>query len=89
MAVKARFYVAEVTRRPSGRMGGYAAPVPVGDVVLRPVGGKGNEEWASATPSGEMRMTVRGEALDQFIAWMDDYTQDIEITMTQVPRPEQ
>lgn len=66
MAVQARFYVAEVTKRPSSRMGGYAAPVPVGEVTLRPAGGAGNEEWASATPSGEIRMTIRTEALDWF-----------------------
>jgi hypothetical protein len=66
MAVEARFYVAEVVKRPSSRMGGYAAPVPIGEVVLRPAGGKGNEEWASATPTGEMRLTIRTEALGWF-----------------------
>lgn len=66
MAVQARFYVAEVTKRPMGRMGGFAAPVPLGEVVLRPSTGKGNEEWASSTPSGEIRMTIRSEALDWF-----------------------
>lgn len=67
MAVAARFYVAEVTRRPSGRqMNGYAAPAPVGSVVLHPSGGKGNEEWASATPVGKIEMTLRTEALTWF-----------------------
>ena len=80
--------VAEVTRRPSGRMGGYAAPVPLGEVVLRPVGGKGNEEWASATPVGEFKMTVRGEALGVFLDIMDS-DRDVEITMNPVDRPAQ
>jgi hypothetical protein len=67
MAVKAKFYVTEITRRASGSMGGYAEPVPLGEVIMRPVTGKaGNEEWASATPSGEFKMVVRGEALNVF-----------------------
>lgn len=82
MAVQARFYVAEVTKRPMGRMGGYAPPVPLGEVVLRPSTGKGNEEWASATPSGEFRMTIRSEAL----GWFEERLgRDIAILMTDVP----
>ena len=83
MAVQARFYVAEVTKRPSSRMNNYATPVPIGDVVLRPSGGAGNEEWASATPAGEFRMTIRTEALDWFEAHLG---QDVAIAITEIPQ---
>jgi len=82
MAVEARFYVAEVTKRPIGRMGGYAAPVPLGEVVLRPATGKGNEEWASSTPSGEFKMTIRSEALSWFEARLGA---DVRILLDDVP----
>ena len=68
MAVRAKFYIAEITRRASGALTGYAQPVPAGEVVMRAVtrGGEENAEWASATPHGEFKMTVRGEALPWF-----------------------
>lgn len=71
MAVKARFYVAEVTRFASGNTGaarsGYASPAPYGRIVMRPVSrGEENKEWASATPSGEIQMTVNGPAMPWF-----------------------
>lgn len=67
MAVKAKFYVAEITQRSSAALAGWAEPVPVGDVVMRPVTrGEDNKVWASSTPSGEFRMTVRGEAFPWF-----------------------
>jgi len=82
MAVEARFYVAEVTKRPPNRMGGYAAPVPIGDVVLRPSGGAGNEAWSSATPSGEFKMTIRTEALNWFESRLG---KDVAILINDVP----
>lgn len=83
MAVQARFYVAAVTKRPVGRMGGYADPKPVGDVTLHPAGGKGNEAWASATPAGEIKMTIRTEAL----GWFEDRLgRDVAITFDDVPQ---
>lgn len=78
MAVKAKFYVAEVTKRSAGRLAGYAAPIPLGHVILRPSTGEGNEEWASSTPSGSFEMTVRGEALNTFEALLG---QDVSITI--------
>lgn len=67
MAVRARFYVASITRRASSAMRGYAEPVPLGEVELRAVArGEANSVWASATPHGELKMTVRGEALPWF-----------------------
>ena len=68
MAIRAKFYIATITRHASGAMNAYAQPVPIGEVVMRPVsrGGDDNEQWASATPSGEFKMSVRGEALPWF-----------------------
>jgi hypothetical protein len=86
MAVTARFYVAEITRRASAAMSGYAAPVPLGEVVMRPAYKDGaNKEWASATPSGEFKMTVRGEALP----WFEDRLgKNLHITIEDAPEPE-
>jgi hypothetical protein len=65
MAVKAKFYVAQVNQYAS--MSGWANPAPGGEIVLRPVTrGEDNAEWASATPSGEIKMTIRTEAFDWF-----------------------
>lgn len=67
MAVKAKFYIAEVSQYASSATGGYADPKPVGTVVMRPVTrGEDNREWASATPSGEFKMTVNGPAFPFF-----------------------
>lgn len=57
MGVRAKFYVTEVCQTTYG-----------GQVKLAPVtrGGE-NAEWASATPSGQIQMTIRNEvALDFF-----------------------
>lgn len=67
MAVRAKFYIGSVTQRAGARMSGYAEPVPQGDVIMYPAArGEANKEWASATPSGEFKMTVRGSALPWF-----------------------
>lgn len=51
MNVRAKFFVAEVTKQAS-------MPDNV-TVILRPVSrGDGNAQWASATPSGELRMAI-------------------------------
>jgi hypothetical protein len=70
MAVQARFYVAESTRYANGQSRpGWADPAPVGKVVLLPVvRGEANKQWASATPSGKIEMTVHGSALPWFEA---------------------
>lgn len=65
MAVRAKFYVQQVTKQATG--GNWAPPAPAGSVVLQPVlRGEENKEWASATPSGRIEMTIRGEALPWF-----------------------
>ncbi|HMM95305.1 hypothetical protein [Phycicoccus sp.] len=68
MAVRAKFYVAQSTRYAHGTSRpGYADPAPFGEVILRPVTrGEDNKEWASSTPSGEIKMTVNGPALPWF-----------------------
>lgn len=53
--VQARFYVSEVTR--------YAYNPENLNVVLRAVGrGEENKTWASATPMGEMKLTIGNAA---------------------------
>lgn len=65
MSVRAKFFVAEVAQY--AHLSNYAAPVPAGKVVLRPVSrGEANKEWASATPSGEFTMTIHGDAFPWF-----------------------
>lgn len=82
MAVEARFYVAGITQYASRAMSGYAEPVPVGEVVMRAATKAGNEKWASATPAGEFKMTVRGEALPWF---RDRLGKDVRILLDDVP----
>jgi hypothetical protein len=82
MAVAAQFYVSTITEHAPRAMGGYAEPVPVGEVTMRAATKKGNEKWASATPSGEFKMTVRGDALPWF---KDRLGQDVRILIDDVP----
>lgn len=88
MQVNARFYVREVTRFAQSvsqaHAGGWAAPMPLVNVKLSPVSGaKGpqNEQWASATPSGEITMTIGNP---DAAAWFDSMLgKDIAITFTE------
>lgn len=57
MAVNARFTIDRVTK--------HAAFQGV-EVHMSPVIGRGNEEWAKYTPSGELRMNVNGPAASWF-----------------------
>lgn len=83
MAVRARFYVATITQHASAALAGYAEPAPVGEVVMRPVTrGADNAEWASATPSGEYRMTVRGSAYPWFAERLG---REVSITIEDAP----
>lgn len=68
MAVRAKFYVAEITQYATGTTRpGFADPAPIGKVVLRPVTrGADNKDWASSTPSGMFEMTVHGSAYPWF-----------------------
>jgi hypothetical protein len=85
MAVAAQFYVWEVTKRPPNRMDAYAEPVPLGEVKMRAATKAGNEKWASATPSGEFHMTVRGDVLP----WFEERLgQDVRIIIDDVPPDE-
>lgn len=83
MAVTARFYVAEVAKYPT-QNNGWADPAPRGKVVLRPaMRGEENKAWASATPSGEITMTMHGDALP----WFEDRLgADLHITFDDVPQ---
>jgi hypothetical protein len=67
-SVNARFYVARTTRYANGQSRpGFADPAPMGEVILLPVvRGDANKEWASATPSGEMKMVIHGSAMTWF-----------------------
>jgi hypothetical protein len=82
MAVEARFYVSTITEHAPRAMTNYAAPVPVGEVTMRAATKAGNEKWASATPSGEFKMTVRGDALPWF---KDRLGQDVRILIDDAP----
>lgn len=87
--VTARFYVREVTRYSGQRQAGYAAPAPQVAVKLSPVSGsrgKANEAWASATPSGEITLTVGNPAA---AAWFDSMLgKDVAITFEERPEEE-
>ena len=78
--VTARFYVAEVTRR--------AHDPAAAEIVLKPAynNGSGNEAWAKATPSGEMKMQVNNPtAVDWFATAMDE-RRDLHITFGYVDK---
>jgi hypothetical protein len=82
MAVEARFYVATITESAPRALSNYAEPVPVGEVLMRAATKNGNEKWASATPSGEFKMTVRGDALPWF---KERLGQDVRILIDDAP----
>ncbi len=89
MTVQARFYVREVTRFASAAMTGWAAPAPTIIVKLSPVSGskgEANKSWASATPSGDITMTIGNPDAAK---WFDDRLgQDIAITFADRPDDE-
>lgn len=70
--VRAKFFVQEVGRTTYG-----------GKVVLRAVTrGEDNKQWASATPSGEITMTIRNElALDFY-----DVGEEYYVDFTRAPK---
>lgn len=71
MAVLARFYVAEITRRSYD-------PGAV-QVTLQAVGrGEENKAWASATPSGQITMAIKNGAAAAFFG--DRLGKDVAIT---------
>jgi hypothetical protein len=72
-----RFYVAEMTR--------YAGHDNV-KVTLKPAynNGKGNEDWATATPSGDMWINVNNPSAVKFYEDCMADKADIHITMERV-----
>lgn len=82
--IRARFYVAQISQFANGvTRPGYADPAPIGDVTLRPVTrGEDNAQWASSTPAGEFKMTVRGTAFPWF---QERLGQEVDITLADVP----
>jgi len=81
MSVKARFNVNSITHTKHGN--GWANPAPVGSVKLGAVGGKENEDWASATPAGAIEMTIGNpKALEWFYEHLGS---SVEITFDDVP----
>lgn len=64
--VRAKFYVDEIAKTIHG-----------GRVRLRVVTrGEDNKQWASATPSGEITMTIRNELAIEFFDVGDEYFVD-------------
>lgn len=82
--VTARFYIREITRFANGT--GWADPAPIITVKLSPVSGaksEANKAWASATPSGEISMTIGNPAA---AAWFDERLgRDVAITFDDRP----
>jgi hypothetical protein len=77
MAVAARFYVAEVTRR-AWNAGALS-------VIMQPVTrGAENKSWAAATPTGKIELTIQNEAA---ATWFDDRLAK-EVAITFEDRPE-
>lgn len=71
MSVKARFYISEVTRRAYN-------PDHV-QVTLQAAGrGEENKDWAAATPSGQIQMTINNPAAASFFG--DRLGKDVTLT---------
>lgn len=90
--VTARFYVRQVTRFGAfvtGNAPGFSSPAPLVSVELSPVNGSksdANKSWASATPSGEIKLTVGNPAA---AAWFDSMLgKDVAITFEERPEGE-
>ena len=83
MSVEARFYVQSVVKFAASvnavRAAGWAPPAPHITVKLLPATrGEANKEWASATPSGEITMTIGNP---EAAAWFESMLgEDVAIT---------
>lgn len=86
MSVQARFYVRQLVKNAytsKQYASTYAAPIPAGEIQLSPVSGREkNAEWASATPSGEIKLTTHGPAFEWFEARLGE---EIAITFADPP----
>lgn len=82
MAISARFFVSEVTK--------FAGRDDQGTVKLRPSYANGaNKEWATATPSGEITLSVNDpDAFAEFDA-ARLASDDVHITFERHPRATQ
>jgi len=79
MSVQARFYVRDITRHAYN-------PAQV-EVVLSAVSrGTENKTWASATPVGELKMSINNPAAAQWFA--DRLGQDVAMTFEDRPLEE-
>lgn len=76
--VTARFYVAEMTRR--------AYDPAAAEIVLKPAynNGSGNEAWAKATPSGEIKLSVSNASAVEWFAEAMGERRDLHITFAHV-----
>lgn len=75
MAVRAKFFCQEVAKTTYG-----------GRVKLNPVTrGEDNKKWASATPSGEITMTIRNELAVEFF----DVGEEYYVDFTPAPKGEE
>lgn len=84
--VEARFYIQRVVQTHLGTSSGWAEPKPAGEVFMHPVTrGEHNKEWASATPAGEFKMTVKSDAVHWFI---DRVGKEVRITIDDRPEDE-
>lgn len=77
MGVRAKMYVAEVKR--------FAYNKDNAEIVLRAVtrGGDDNKEWAAATPSGELKLTIGNPAAVAALA--DHLGEDFYVDISLVP----
>lgn len=77
MSVVARFYVSEVLVTAH-------APQGAAQVKLQAVSrGDQNKQWASATPSGEIKMTINNEPAATY--FRENLGKDVEVLFTVVP----
>ena len=82
MSVKARFIVNSITHTKYGA--GWADPAPVGAVKLGAAYGDQNKEWASATPSGSIELTIGNPAA---LEWFNkNLGETVEITFSKVEK---
>lgn len=82
MSVVAKFYVQEVTNFAYGQ--GWAAPAPKVRVKLVvSTRGEENKAWASATPSGEINMTIGNPAAAEWFSSM--IGKDVSISFNEAP----
>lgn len=92
MAIQARFYVRAIEKYATGLPGGgggWAKPAPHTKVTLAVVsGGRApeNAEWASATPHGEIVMTIGNPAAADWFESM--LGEDVAVTFEARPDTE-